>query len=179
MRGIHRWIPRTNGQLRGKCFHLMTSSCSGVMRAIGYIAYAWVKRAARSFASFPPITSIRTHYPIVDPVIRVLGGIIGPIHTGEADNFYYFICEIHHIPLKKMCAIFYRYLKLWHLWFLYDIKWTFFYLLLNRISVSEKSRCVSIFYLWLSSEKTRYICNVLAELVNSYCRQPDPGVSCG
>ena len=22
----HRWIPRTNGQLRGKCFHLMTSS---------------------------------------------------------------------------------------------------------------------------------------------------------
>ena len=23
-----RWIPRINGQLRGKCFHLMTSSCS-------------------------------------------------------------------------------------------------------------------------------------------------------
>ena len=29
--GIHRdrWIPRTKGELRGKCFHLMTSSCSG------------------------------------------------------------------------------------------------------------------------------------------------------
>ena len=29
MWGIHRdrWIPRTKGQLRGKCFHLMTSSC--------------------------------------------------------------------------------------------------------------------------------------------------------
>ena len=28
--GIHRdrWIPRTKGQLRGKCFHLMSSSCS-------------------------------------------------------------------------------------------------------------------------------------------------------
>ena len=25
--GIHRWIPRTKGQLRGKCLHLMTSSC--------------------------------------------------------------------------------------------------------------------------------------------------------
>ena len=27
--GIHRdrWIPRTKGQSRGKCFHLMTSSC--------------------------------------------------------------------------------------------------------------------------------------------------------
>ena len=30
--GIHRdrWIPRTKCQLRGKCFHLMTSSCSSV-----------------------------------------------------------------------------------------------------------------------------------------------------
>ena len=30
--GIHRdrWIPRTKGQLRGKCFHLMTSSCKYV-----------------------------------------------------------------------------------------------------------------------------------------------------
>ena len=29
--GIHRdrWIPRTKGQLRGKCFHLMTSSWQG------------------------------------------------------------------------------------------------------------------------------------------------------
>ena len=29
VRGIRRdrWIPRTKGQLRGKCFHLMTSSC--------------------------------------------------------------------------------------------------------------------------------------------------------
>ena len=31
--GIHRdrWIPRTKGQLRGKCFHLMTSSCSDMI----------------------------------------------------------------------------------------------------------------------------------------------------
>ena len=29
VRGSHRywWIPHTNGQQRGKCFHLMTSSC--------------------------------------------------------------------------------------------------------------------------------------------------------
>ena len=29
VRGIHQdqWIPHTKGQLRGKCFHLMTSSC--------------------------------------------------------------------------------------------------------------------------------------------------------
>ena len=34
--GIHRdrWIPRTKGQLRGKCFHLMTSSCSHIVQWI-------------------------------------------------------------------------------------------------------------------------------------------------
>ena len=34
--GIHRdrWIPRTKGQLRGKCFHLMTSSCFGITSPI-------------------------------------------------------------------------------------------------------------------------------------------------
>ena len=32
--GIHRdrWIPRTKGQLRGKCFHLMTPSCKAGKR---------------------------------------------------------------------------------------------------------------------------------------------------
>ena len=31
--GIHRdrWIPRTNGQLRRKCFHFMTSSCERIL----------------------------------------------------------------------------------------------------------------------------------------------------
>ena len=34
--GIHRdrWIPRTKGQLRGKCFHLMTSSCHYLQRTL-------------------------------------------------------------------------------------------------------------------------------------------------
>ena len=35
VRGIHRdrWIPRTKGQLRGKCLHLMTSSCQELIRS--------------------------------------------------------------------------------------------------------------------------------------------------
>ena len=30
-----RWIPHTNGQLRGKCFDLMTSSCSSIFSPAG------------------------------------------------------------------------------------------------------------------------------------------------
>ena len=42
--GIHRdrWIPRTKGQLRGKCFHLMTSSC--YMRLLGHYQHAEARR---------------------------------------------------------------------------------------------------------------------------------------
>ena len=34
-----RWIPRTKGQLRGKCFHLMTSSCA---TQFGHCSVNWV-----------------------------------------------------------------------------------------------------------------------------------------
>ena len=42
--GIHRdrWIPRTKGQLRGKCFHLMTSSCvCGWREAVLLMCQLW------------------------------------------------------------------------------------------------------------------------------------------
>ena len=37
--GIHlgRWIPRTKGQSRGKCFHLMTSSCDNRLFSLSKI----------------------------------------------------------------------------------------------------------------------------------------------
>ena len=36
-----RWIPRTNGQLRGKCFHLMTSSCNSIIVAVSVKQIVW------------------------------------------------------------------------------------------------------------------------------------------
>ena len=36
----NRWIPRTNGQLRGKCFHLMTSSCLLRRELPYYLSYS-------------------------------------------------------------------------------------------------------------------------------------------
>ena len=56
MWGIHRdrYIPRTNGQYRGKCFHLMTSSCMSY-----YIPY---KSTGPSGAvGSPPDTLIQCH----------------------------------------------------------------------------------------------------------------------
>ena len=49
--GIHRdrGIPRTNGQLRGKCFHLMTSSW------LVYFHFLWRQHAAL----YPPINTSR------------------------------------------------------------------------------------------------------------------------
>ena len=47
--GIHRdrWIPRTNGQLRGKCFHLMTSSCQSFASLTGPFLTAFTDRWIR------------------------------------------------------------------------------------------------------------------------------------
>ena len=51
--GIHRdrWISRTNGQLRGKCFHLMTSSwcpiiCPRLNKFQGEVGHSWASIAS-------------------------------------------------------------------------------------------------------------------------------------
>ena len=50
-----RWIPHTNGQQRGKCFHLMTSSCHYsiiVNKQTQYSCFAYtVPRAAGEFSN--------------------------------------------------------------------------------------------------------------------------------
>ena len=57
--GIHRdrWIPRTNGQLRGKCFHLMTSSCPA------WISDHMPSKVCDDIAfSFPTVTPLKFGY---------------------------------------------------------------------------------------------------------------------
>ena len=47
-----RWIPRTNGQYRGKCFHLMTSS--------------WIYRRKRPCTKDPePCLNIKAVFPVI------------------------------------------------------------------------------------------------------------------
>ena len=52
--GIHRdrWIPRTKGQLRGKCFHLMTSSCCFAQCVMQMVQMAPVVYPIYSLISF-------------------------------------------------------------------------------------------------------------------------------
>ena len=74
--GIHRdrWIPRTNGQLRGKCFHSMTSSWSlelSIWRKVCLIFYQNVWTLNPSWK--------RNHIKY-----KVWSGVIYPIPTSTA-----------------------------------------------------------------------------------------------
>ena len=48
VRGIHRdrWIPRIKGQLRGKCFHLVSSSCTHPIKIALISTKDWMTNAA-------------------------------------------------------------------------------------------------------------------------------------
>ena len=52
--GIHRdrWIPRTKGQWRGKCFHLMTSSWDNGLSPVWRQTILWTNAALLSFCPF-------------------------------------------------------------------------------------------------------------------------------
>ena len=69
-----RGIPRTNGQLRGKCFHFITSSCDTIQRFDLNSGYSFIQ--CYLVANFPvcnqyrcifPFTT-RTYIPIADCV---------------------------------------------------------------------------------------------------------------
>ena len=87
VRGIHRdrWIPRTKGQLRGKCFHLMTSSCfecknrivdSGlgtytVMKNVhGPLLLTWFTSNPAWISNNIPIKSVRWNYLSILKLLR-------------------------------------------------------------------------------------------------------------
>ena len=55
--GIHRdrWIPRTKGQLRGKCFHLMTSSWETA------VSYPWWRHDLETFPHYWPFVRVTCH----------------------------------------------------------------------------------------------------------------------
>ena len=79
-----RWISRTNGQLRGKCFHLMTSSWKYMLRTTG------------PFISIQPsivsTVSIKWNYYGTDIMLPI--GIICYMETRTSDIVNYFVVDV-------------------------------------------------------------------------------------
>ena len=78
----HRWIPRTNGQKRGKCFHLMTSSCNffSLLDPTEDVVARYDKTRERNMASTLPALSNWSTFPLHRAKGRHDGTMIRPTY---------------------------------------------------------------------------------------------------
>ena len=116
MWGIHRdwWIPRTKGQLRGKCFHLMTSSCNmrcrglddlwGLIMTIKYLLPLNSLRPSDAYICVSEIPNIGSDNGLSpgrrQAIIWTNVGLL-LIRTLRT-NFVELLREIHTFSFKKM-----------------------------------------------------------------------------
>ena len=63
-----RWIPRTNGQLRGKCFHLMTSLCLTAFDPLRSVDCWWLVGICFGLVCHP----LNVEHEIVSPLLLLL-----------------------------------------------------------------------------------------------------------
>ena len=113
--GIHRdrWIPRTKGQLRGKCFHLMTSSCCQLGTSapfqyqghlFGYIGISIIK-IRWSWACFIFIMAI----PILVSWYICVKTVQSPGHLQKHDPVQKYLQEVWrhtiHLENRLPCAL--------------------------------------------------------------------------
>ena len=141
-----RWIPRTNGQLRGKCFHLMTSSCQEI--------FSWVTQwGGKIFDESLHHLFTLTHWGRVTqmcvgkPIIIGSGNGLSPVRRQAiiwtnagillirplGIKFSEILIDIRIFSFKKMC------LKL------SSAKWRPFCLGLD-VSMCQLQLCTSIYY---------------------------------
>ena len=96
VRGIHRWPvnSRTNGRYRGKCFHLMTSSCKKLLfgRAVLY-QMIWHIDAWTNWPTDYTRRSEMIYFPANDNILietslkLVLDGLFNEINTNSGRCF--------------------------------------------------------------------------------------------
>ena len=105
--GIHRdrWIPRTKGQLRGKCFHLMTSSWCDTHPCLnsnsGFTKPLFIVRYECAFTYLPLLhecNNLSTLQPIC--LLTNLVSIWSPVILHSDDSV-----KITHRGLNKMAGI--------------------------------------------------------------------------
>ena len=57
----HRWIPRTYGQLRGKCFHLMASSCESASMPWRHLkSRGYLNKYYRRWSNHPAVSILNS-----------------------------------------------------------------------------------------------------------------------
>ena len=92
VRRIHRdrWIPRTKGQLRGKCFHLMTSSCLREMGRSMVYALVGSRGGRTAWATSPPVTEPTAAFP---PELTKCGNKKNGLMKYKSAHFTVTICD--------------------------------------------------------------------------------------
>ena len=104
--GIHRdrWIPRTKGQLRGKCFHLMTSSCTYLNHAHGSLLNCFesltfdpklinhIRNGTEPFSSIVyVIYTLARFFPICEACLWISSVWWWQCRKGFTENIYLFV----------------------------------------------------------------------------------------
>ena len=81
-----RWIPRTKGQLRGKCFHLMTSSWDNELGWI-QISSMWWRRSlvhVEYFDSFVYETNYNRTHAVISKIVTAADEGIGTFRNASS-----------------------------------------------------------------------------------------------
>ena len=120
--GIHRerWIPRTKGQLRGKCFHLMTSSCERLFSPAALIV------AQTTMHSASPLKTETLQNgnlsSLVAPMITIIAS--GATSDGKVGILMTLGFQLHKICTRFCFALFWWVFfftsTLWLMWSMYQ-----------------------------------------------------------
>ena len=97
-----RWIPRTKGQLRGKCFHLMTSSCDSQSWDISIASVNNVQ----VFTVHPCWRHIMGIFPYYWSFLRgIHRSLVVFLHEGQqwVALIYSLMHKIHAYVLRSLC----------------------------------------------------------------------------
>ena len=103
--GIHRdrWIPRKKGQLRGKCFHLMTSSCHTIDCLHLHSAPTGARNSSLGHPNMAEASLGKNFPKMIPSLLRVFNGsylqglVIWCVSLSRPQNF---LCKRRHIARR-------------------------------------------------------------------------------
>ena len=88
-----RWIPRTNGQRRGKCFHLMTSSCKKTVSTLLWLRWRDSEKA-KAFSCQKHLKFANWYFPLELYLLTCLFVCVSIHYYGISCRSRYFCNEV-------------------------------------------------------------------------------------